>query len=61
MKIPQWQIDLWNEVNKYAATCGGEPDKHVYGNLPRMQAVVAVEEVVRKAIAAAVAADREEK
>lgn len=52
-KIPQWQTDLWDAVNAYAATVRGEPDKHVYGNVTRMQAVVVVEGVVRKAVAAA--------
>lgn len=38
---------LWDEINRYVVTCGGDPSKHVYGNTSRMAAVAGVERVVR--------------
>lgn len=59
MNIPAWKVDLWNAINKYVQTCGGDPSKHVYGNMPRQLAVVDVEKAVADAVAEAVAAERE--
>lgn len=41
------RVALWDAINRYAQTCGGDPSKHVYGNTPRMDAVADVERVVR--------------
>lgn len=38
---------LWDAINQFATTCGGDPGSGVYGNLPRMRAVVAVERAAR--------------
>lgn len=45
MKLEQ-KVRLWDEINRYVVTCGGDPSKHVYGNTPRMDAVCAVEKAV---------------
>lgn len=34
---------MWDAINKYVETCGGDPSKHVYGNTARQRAVVEVE------------------
>jgi hypothetical protein len=34
---------LWNEINQYVVTCGGDPSKNIYENIPRQNAVVAIE------------------
>lgn len=39
---------LWDAINAYAETCGGDPSKHVYGNTPRQKAVAEVERLVRQ-------------
>ena len=36
-------VALWDAINLYTQTCGADPSKRVYGNTPRMEAVVAVE------------------
>jgi hypothetical protein len=33
---------LWDAINKYVKSCGGDPSKHIYGNTPRMDAVVMI-------------------
>src|SRR5262249_18514651 len=43
----EFEVELWDAINRYTATCGGDLD---CVNGPRMQAVVAVNEVVAKAI-----------
>lgn len=43
----QLHVAFWDAINAYAATCGGDPGKHVYGNTRRQRAVVAVEQAVR--------------
>mgnify|MGYP003494868936 CR=1 FL=1 len=43
------RVRLWDAINRYAQTCGGDPSKHVYGNIARMNAVVDVEQVLRDA------------
>jgi len=49
----QWQVTLWDAINRYVVTCGGDPSKHVHGNMPRMAAVASVCDVVRSALARA--------
>jgi len=44
----QLETELWNAVNDYAISVGGDPSRHVHGNTPRMQAVVAVVRVVER-------------
>jgi hypothetical protein len=38
--------DLWDAINRYAISVGGDPSKHVYGNVARMQAVADVGKVM---------------
>jgi hypothetical protein len=38
----QFEIALWDAINRYAHAVGGDSSKSVYGNVPRMQAVVDV-------------------
>lgn len=45
---------LWDAINRYVISCGGNPDKHVYGNTRRMEAVTAVENAVADLTAGAV-------
>ena len=47
----QIEVDLWDAINRYAVTVGGDPGQHVYGNVPRMQAVADVGAVIRKLVA----------
>lgn len=44
----QFEVDLWDAINRYAATIGGNPSQHVYGNVPRMQAVADVGAVTQR-------------
>ena len=44
----QFETELWDVINRYAISVGGDPSGHVYGNVPRMQAVVDVGKVVAK-------------
>jgi hypothetical protein len=44
-----WRVALWDEINKYVIACGGDPSKHVYGNVSRMNAVVDVESCILRA------------
>ena len=34
---------LWDAINGYVVTCGGEPGQHVYGNSSRQRMVAQVE------------------
>lgn len=36
------QVKLWDAINDYVVACGGDPGSHVYGNIPRMNAVAEV-------------------
>ena len=45
----QWQREMWDAINRYVVACGGDPSKHVYGNTPRMRAVVDVNSAVIRA------------
>lgn len=40
--------ELWDAINHYAVSVGGDPSRHVYGNTSRMQAVVDVGRAVNK-------------
>lgn len=44
----QLEIELWEAINRYASSAGGDPSRRVYGNVPRMQAVADVNMAVRK-------------
>lgn len=37
------EVDLWDAINRYAIAVGGDPSKHVHGNVSRMQAVADVD------------------
>lgn len=43
------RVRIWDAINRYVQTCGGDPSKHVYGNIARMNAVVDVEQALRDA------------
>lgn len=43
----QQRIELWDAINAYTTACNGDPSKHVYGNLVRMNAVAKVEAIIR--------------
>ena len=49
------RVALWDAINEYAASCGGDPSRNVYGNTRRHEAVVKVE----AALAAQPAGDAE--
>jgi hypothetical protein len=42
--------ELWDAINRYATSVGGDPSNHVYGNVPRMQAVVDVGAAIGKLV-----------
>jgi len=46
MSIPDPKIALWEAINQYAISVGGDPSARVHGNTPRMEAVAAVETAV---------------
>jgi hypothetical protein len=39
---------LWDEINRYAVSCGGNPSQYVYGNKPRQAAVAMIEGIIRE-------------
>jgi hypothetical protein len=41
---------LWDAINQYAVSVGGDPENHVYGNVPRMSAVAAVGAIVGRCV-----------
>lgn len=43
----RFQNLLWDAINRYATSCGGDPSDHVYGNTSRQQAVASVNNAVR--------------
>lgn len=45
------RVRLWDAINEYVKSCGGDPSKRVYGNTTRQRAVAGVERVVREAAA----------
>jgi hypothetical protein len=42
----QKRVSLWEAINRYVVSCGGVPDKHVYGNTRRQRAVADVEKAL---------------
>lgn len=42
------EVALWDAINRYAISVGGDPSSHVYGNTPRMQAVADVGAIVAR-------------
>lgn len=44
--LEPWAGPLWDAINRYAISCGGDPSKHI-GSPRRMQAVADVERIVR--------------
>lgn len=42
----QLEMELWNAINRYATSVGGDPSRHAYGNVPRMQAVADVGKIM---------------
>jgi len=40
------KIKLWEAIQKYVRACGGDPEKHVYGNTGRMDSVTEIEQLV---------------
>ena len=45
MPDPKPCPELWDAINEYVAACGGFPDRCVYGNLTRQQAVAKIEKL----------------
>ena len=45
----RFEVELWDAINAYATSVGGDPSKHVYGNTSRYHAVAAVARVVDQA------------
>ena len=37
------RVNIWEAINEYAVTCGGDPSINAYGNTPRMAAASRVE------------------
>jgi hypothetical protein len=37
---------LWNLINKYTKTCGGNPCKNIYGNVSRQKLVCEIEDLL---------------
>ncbi len=48
------RVSFWEAVNRYAISCGGDPDKHIFGNTTRQAAVVDVERAVASRVAVAI-------
>lgn len=42
----KFETELWDAINRYATSVGGDPASHVYGNAARMQAVTDVGKIV---------------
>jgi hypothetical protein len=55
----QEKVALWDAINQYVVSCGGDPSTHVYGNTTRMRAVVTVESIVGGIASAAEYEERE--
>lgn len=45
----RWQTELWDAINRYVVACGGDPARHVHGNVSRMNAVADVNDAVQRA------------
>ena len=37
------KVKIWEAINRYVETCGGDTSRGVYGSISRQEAVVAVE------------------
>lgn len=46
------RVALWDAINAYVVSCGGDPSRHVYGNTTRMRAVSDVESAVDEEVSA---------
>jgi hypothetical protein len=42
------RLALWDAINEYTVACRGQPDRFVYGNTTRMNAVSKVEQICRR-------------
>ena len=47
----RFEADLWDAINRYAMSVGGDPASHVYGNAARMQAVADVGKIIDRVAA----------
>ena len=47
----QFEVELWDAINRYATSVGGDPSQHAHGNLLRMQAVADASEIVARVAA----------
>lgn len=47
----KFEVDLWGAINRYAVAVGGDPSRHVHGNVPRMQAVADVGRIIDRVAA----------
>ena len=47
----QFEVALWDAINRYAISVGGDPPHHAHGNVARMQAVADVGEIVARVAA----------
>lgn len=52
----RFEVELWNAINCYAISVGGNPARYVHGNIPRMPAVAAVGAVISELVGGRVAA-----
>ena len=41
--LAEIKLGLWCAIHDYVQACGGDTSKHVYGNLPRQEAVNKIE------------------
>jgi hypothetical protein len=46
----EFEVDLWDAIHRYVIACGGDPGKHVHGNVPRMDAVADVSKIVAREV-----------
>lgn len=58
-RLEDWQVPLWDAINRYVVACGGDPSKRVYGNTSRQAAVGEICNVVRAAEKSAIEEGRE--
>ena len=47
----QFEVELWDAINRYAISVGGDPSQHAHGNVSRMQAVADVGQLVARVAA----------
>jgi hypothetical protein len=40
---------MWDAINRYVMACGGDPSRNALGNTARMNAVVDINDIVRRA------------